>query len=146
MTMDGKVIAIEKNQVVIELKQETKSCEVCTLKHSCSLPDKKTIGVSKSDLDYCFSVGEEVLIESLPGKITVLAFVVYIVPLIIMAVFGFAGLFFSENMSILFGIFGLLCGLFILYVTNKRISHKRFVKISKKDKEVVDGSNCGNCD
>ncbi len=144
--MNGKVISIDKNQVVIELLQETKTCEACNLKHSCSLPDKKTISVLKSALDFSVSIGESVLIESIPGKLTKLAFVVYIMPLILMAVFGYAGLFFSENISILFGVLGLLCGLSILFVINKKTSHKRFVKIYKKDKEVVDGSNCGNCD
>lgn len=128
--MKGKVIKVNDFEIEIEITGETTSCESCSLKHSCSLPEKKNIKLP-SKLYSKLNKNDLVKVEMKPGDLTKISFLVYMMPLILMTVGSLLGFNYSENLSIIFGTMGLMCGLIILIIINKKVSNKKFITLTK---------------
>lgn len=129
--MEGKVTFVDENKLIIQIEGDTKSCESCGMKDNCTLPEKKTITLDKKLYGENFMENDLVDINMKPGMLTKLSFLVYIIPLFLMVFGGLVGSHFSENMSVLGGIIGLLCGIIFLIVMNKKISIKNVLTLKK---------------
>jgi len=130
--LKGKVIFVDENNLTVDLFADSSSCESCSLKHSCVMPDKKSITVKKSLYNEKFVLEDIVEVDMKQGELAKLSFVVYMIPLFLMMIGGISGIFFSEIYSIIGGFTGLLCGLILLIAVNKKVSNKRILTINKK--------------
>ena len=132
----GIITEIDHNTVTVQFMQapddaSTESrCSSCSLKHSCSLPKLKTIEIAVPNPDE-YKITDPVDVDIPAKRMIALSAMVYLLPLALMVSFSLFGYGISEFWGIVFGLFGLLCGLFAPALINRRLTSSNILAIKR---------------
>lgn len=120
MRQKAKVIALLPNgEAQVSIKRETACGHDCTSCGACGAQARPIIAEVKNPVGA--QVGDDVYVESKTSRVLGLAFIVYVVPIILFFAFYAVAnsIWKSEGASICGAIFGLLCGVLTATVFNR---------------------------
>ena len=122
----------EVNYVHVEVER-TGSCEGCAVSGICNANDKTILHKIKTDLK--LEIGNRVQVNIAPSLRVFSSFVVFIIPILTMLSFYLISKYlfiFSEDLSIVISMFGLLLSGLFIYIIDKVFANKLSFKITKK--------------
>lgn len=122
----------EGNFVYVEV-ESTGSCEGCAVSGICNANDKTILHKIKTDLNLI--IGDRIQVNIAPSLRIFSSFVVFIIPILTMLSFYLISKYlftFSEDISIVISMFGLLLSGIFIYVIDKIFANKLSFKITKK--------------
>ena len=122
----------EGNFVQVEVER-TGSCEACAVSGICNANDKTILHKIKTDLK--LKIGDKVQVNIAPSLRVFSSFVVFIIPILTMLSFYLISKYlftFSEDLSIVISMFGLLLSGLFIYIIDKIFANKLSFKITKK--------------
>ncbi len=123
---------IEGSFVHLEVER-TGSCEGCAVSGICNANDKTILHKIKTDLN--LEIGDRVQVNIAPSLRVFSSFIVFIIPILTMLSFYLISKYlfvFSEDISIVISMFGLLLSGFFIYVIDKIFANKLSFNITKK--------------
>ncbi|MEA2095239.1 MAG: SoxR reducing system RseC family protein [Candidatus Cloacimonadota bacterium] len=122
----------EGNFVHVEVER-TGSCDGCAVSGICNANDKTILHKIKTDLK--LEIGDRVHVNIAPSLRVFSSFVVFIIPILTMLSFYLISKYlftFSEDISIVISMFGLLLSGLFIYIIDKIFANKLSFKITKK--------------
>lgn len=124
----AEVVGIDGNDVWVETQRRS-ACAQCAVNHGCGTAVLgKVIGVKRSRVrvlnpnDTRVSIGDEIIVGINEQALVRGSFMIYLVPLVFLFLFGLLGEVLSRQLnimnpdvlSIIFGLFGLLTGFYLV--------------------------------
>ena len=122
----------EGNFVHVEV-EKSGSCDGCAVSGICNSNERIILHKIKTELK--FSIGNKVKVDIAPSLRIFSSFIVFIFPIITMLLFYVISkyvLIFSEDLSIVISLFGLLLSGLFIYLIDKKYESKLSFKIIKK--------------
>ena len=122
----------EENFVHVEVER-TGSCEGCAVSGICNANDKTILHKIKTSLK--LKIGDRVQVNIAPSLCVFSSFIVFIIPILTMLSFYLISKYlftFSEDISIVISMFGLLLSGLFIYIIDKIFANKLSFKITNK--------------
>lgn len=145
LTETGRVFSIESGALIIQVIQES-TCGSCSAQKGCGqgvltkyLGSSHFVRVGLTNRSSSeFNVGDEIELGIDEFAMLKAAFLVYLIPLIFMILGTYLGSLFSEILSILGAVVGLLVGAtYVRIASHKRINDPSYAPVVVDDRAVV---------
>lgn len=123
---------VEDHIVHVEVERSG-SCEGCAVSGICNVNNKTILHKIKTDLK--LKIGDRIQVNIAPSLRVFSSFVVFIIPILTMLSFYLISKYlfiFSEDLSIVISMFGLLLSGLFIYIIDKMFANKLNFKIIKK--------------
>jgi len=123
---------IEENFVHVEVERSG-SCDGCAVSGICNSNERIILHKIKTELK--LTIGDKVKVDIAPSLRIFSSFIVFIFPIITMLLFYVISkyvLIFSEDLSIVISLFGLLLSGLFIYLIDKKFENRLSFKIIKK--------------
>lgn len=131
MRETGVVIKIQKNEALVSVKRKSSCGENCAMcKGVCKTPSHEALAVNSIDA----KVGDVVLVETETKDVLKSAFLVYIVPVLLMFVSYI--LLSDTGFAIVLSILTFLSGCIIVRIFDKKLAPKTYITEIIDNKEV----------
>ncbi|MCD4650652.1 MAG: SoxR reducing system RseC family protein [Candidatus Cloacimonetes bacterium] len=125
------VISTEKGKVTVEI-DKSDSCDSCAIRGLCMSKGSSVRHTLETDIK--LSIGDHVRVSASAGVKLLSSFILFILPIMMMIVFYFIAklIGFSEDVSIITSIAGLLVSILIIRLLDKRFANKIHFEIIEK--------------
>jgi positive regulator of sigma E activity len=130
---DIGIVTNIKNRIATVEIQKGGGCKSCSVSGICGGNDKTVTHKIQTELE--LQVGDKVRLFVSSGVKLFSSFIVFIFPILTMIIFYLLGkyiLSFSENISILFSVTGILISGILIYIIDKKYANKLHFEIEEK--------------